>query len=63
MSVKRRDIVRHFEKNGYHFQREGSNHTIYTNDKGRSIPIKRHKTFSRIAANLLCKEAGIEAIF
>ena len=63
MSVNRWDIVRHFEKNGYYFQREGSNHTIYSNGKGKSVPIKRHKTFTRIAANLLCKEANIPAIF
>lgn len=63
MSVSRRDIVRHLEQNGYRFQREGGNHTIYTNDKGRSIPVKRHRTFSRVAANLLCREAGIPAVF
>ncbi len=63
MSVKRRDIIRHFEKNGWHFQREGGNHTIFTNDKGRSIAIKRHKIFDRITANLLCKQAKIPAIF
>ncbi len=63
MSVKRRDLIRHLEKNGWHFQREGGNHTIYTNDKGRSIAIKRHKIFDRITANLLCKQAKVPAIF
>ncbi|MBR0316695.1 MAG: type II toxin-antitoxin system HicA family toxin [Synergistaceae bacterium] len=63
MSVKRRDIIRHLEKNGWYFQREGGNHTIYTNENGRSIAIKRHKIFDRITANLLCKQAGVPAIF
>jgi len=44
VSVKRRDLVRYTEKNGYYFLREGSNHTIYTNKK-KTIPIKRHRTF------------------
>ena len=62
MSVKRRDLIRYFEKNGYFFLREGSNHTIYTNKK-KTIPIKRHRTLDRITANELCKQAGLQPIF
>ena len=62
MSVKRRDVVRHFEKNGYFLLREGSNHSIYTNNK-KTIPIKRHRTLDRITANELCKQAGLKPIF
>ena len=63
MSVKRRDIIRHFEKHGFFLKREGSRHSFYSNGKGRSIPIKRHNTFTRIVANELCKQAGIPQIF
>ena len=28
MSVKRRDLIRYFEKNGFYMLREGGNHTI-----------------------------------
>lgn len=63
MSVKRRDIIRHFEKHGFFLKREGSNHSIYTNAKGISIAIGRHNTFSRFEANDLYKEAGIPPIF
>lgn len=63
MSVKRRDIIRHFERNGFLFDCEGGNHSIYTNGKGISIAIRRHNTFSRFEANDLCKEAGIPQIF
>lgn len=62
MSVSRVDLIKHFKENGYRFEREGRKHTIYTNDI-KSIPIKRHKTFDRIVANQLCKQAGIEPKF
>ncbi len=63
MSVKRRDIIRHFEKHGFFLKREGARHSFYSNGRGSNIPIKRHKTFTRITANELCKEAGIPQIF
>jgi predicted RNA binding protein YcfA (HicA-like mRNA interferase family) len=63
MSVSRRDLVRHFEKNGFSLRREGSKHSIYSNGTGENIPIKRHSTFDRITANALCKQAGIDPIF
>jgi predicted RNA binding protein YcfA (HicA-like mRNA interferase family) len=62
MSVKRRDLVRHFETNGYRLLREGKKHSIYTNGE-KVIPIKRHRALDRITANELCKQAGIEAKF
>jgi predicted RNA binding protein YcfA (HicA-like mRNA interferase family) len=58
MSVKRKDIIQIFEKNGFSLLREGSNHSIYT-DGVRTIPVKRHKQFDRITANELCKQAGL----
>ncbi|MGB5616392.1 MAG: type II toxin-antitoxin system HicA family toxin [Desulfobacterales bacterium] len=42
MSVKRRDLVRYFEKNGFYVLREGGKHSIYTNGK-KVLPVKRHK--------------------
>ncbi|MFP3910899.1 MAG: type II toxin-antitoxin system HicA family toxin [Desulfobacteraceae bacterium] len=62
VSVKRRDLVRFFEKSGYHLLREGGNHSIYTNGK-KVIPIKRHRQFDRIVANELCKQAGLDPAF
>lgn len=63
MSVKRIDIIRYFEKNGFFLKREGSNHSVYTNGKGISVAIGRHKIFHRIEANELCKEAGLPKAF
>lgn len=59
MSVKRRDLVRYLEENGFVLLREGKNHSIYTSDK-KTIPVKRHMTFDRITANELCKQAGLK---
>jgi len=31
MAVKRRELVKYFEENGFHLLREGKKHSIYTN--------------------------------
>ena len=62
MSVKRRDLIKYLEENGFRFLREGANHTIYT-DERKTIPVKRHRTFDRITANELCKQAGLKPKF
>jgi predicted RNA binding protein YcfA (HicA-like mRNA interferase family) len=59
MSVKRRDLIKYFEENGYYLLREGGKHSIYTNS-AKTVPIKRHKTLDRITANELCKQAGLK---
>ena len=58
MPVKRADIVRLLERNGFRIVREGGSHTIYSNGQ-ITIPVKRHKQFHRITANELCKQAGL----
>jgi predicted RNA binding protein YcfA (HicA-like mRNA interferase family) len=62
MSVKRRDLVRHLEQNGFYLLREGANHSIYTNGT-KVIPVKRHKQLDRITANEICKQANIQPKF
>jgi mRNA interferase HicA len=62
MSVKRRDLVKHFEQNGFYLLREGGNHSIYTNEN-KVLPIKRHRQLNRITANELCKQAGLPPVF
>ncbi|MTJ31651.1 MULTISPECIES: type II toxin-antitoxin system HicA family toxin [Aphanizomenon] len=41
MSVKRKDLIKYLEENGFYLLREGGNHSIYTNDI-KTIPVKRH---------------------
>lgn len=58
MSVKRKDIIKYLEENGFYLLTEGGNNSIYTNDV-KTIPVKRHRTIDRITANELCKQAGL----
>ena len=62
MSVKRRDLVEYLEENGFYLLREGSNHSIFTNEI-KTIPVKRHRILDRITANELCKQAGLKPRF
>ena len=62
MSIKRRDLVRYFEKSGFYLLREGGNHSIYTNGT-KIVPVRRHRQFDRITANELCKQAGLAPKF
>ena len=58
MSVKRADLVKYFEQNGYSLLREGAKHAIYSNG-AKTIPIKRHRTLDRITANALLQAGGL----
>lgn len=63
MSVSRRDIIKYLTEHGFFFLREGGNHSIYSDENGRRVPVKRHKIFDRITANNICKEAGLPKAF
>ena len=62
MSVKRQDLVRYLEANGFYLLREGRRHSIFT-DGVKTVPIKRHRALDRITANELCKQAGLAPKF
>jgi len=62
MSVKRRDLIRYLEEQGFSLLREGGNHSIYTNGL-KTVPVKRHKLLDRITANEICKQAGLSPKF
>ncbi|MCL6448811.1 MAG: type II toxin-antitoxin system HicA family toxin [Armatimonadetes bacterium] len=62
MSIKRRDLIRYFEENGFYLLREGKKHSIYTNGTN-TVPVKRHRFLDRITANELCKQAGLKPVF
>jgi predicted RNA binding protein YcfA (HicA-like mRNA interferase family) len=62
LSIKRRELVKYLEANGFYLVREGSKHSIYTNG-AKMIPIKRHRSLDRITANELCKQAGLAPKF
>ena len=62
MSVKRRELVKYLEENGFSLLRQGKKHSIYTKGE-RTIPVKRHRLLDRITANQLCKQAGLQPKF
>jgi mRNA interferase HicA len=62
MSVKRRDLIRYLEQNGFSLLREGGKHSIYSNGV-KTVPVKRHRTLDRITANEICKQTGLQPHF
>ena len=56
--MKRVDLIRTLEKNGWYLLRNGSNHDIYTNGI-KTEPIPRHKEIRERLALQILKRAGI----
>lgn len=57
--MKRRDLVKLLEKNGWYLKRNGSNHDLYTN--GREVePIPRHSEINEKLAQAIIKKLGLD---
>jgi len=57
--MKRRDLIRKLEKNGWWFERHGSNHDIYTN--GIDIePISHQREINEKLARKIIKRRGLK---
>ena len=53
--MKRADLIRHLERQGCEFHREGSNHTIYINRNARrSSAVPRHREVNDFLARKIC---------
>ncbi|MCL2353250.1 MAG: type II toxin-antitoxin system HicA family toxin [Defluviitaleaceae bacterium] len=57
--MKRRDLIKKLEKNGWYLLRHGANHDIYTNGL-RNEPIGRHIEIDEKLAKKILKRNGIE---
>ena len=58
--MKRRNVIRHLEKSGCEFLREGGNHTIYLNRGAqRSGAVPRHREINEIIVKKICKDLEI----
>ncbi|MBE9105179.1 type II toxin-antitoxin system HicA family toxin [Nostoc cf. edaphicum LEGE 07299] len=58
--MKRRELIRHLEKNGCLFLREGGRHTIYYNpSNNRTSAVPRHTEIVEILAIKICKDLEI----
>lgn len=47
--MKRRDLIKKLEQNGWYFLRHGGNHDIYTNRK-RNEPVSHQREIDEILA-------------
>ncbi len=49
--MKRIDLIRHVEKHGAQFLREGGYHSVYVNRKtGKASPVPRHREINEFLA-------------
>ncbi|MBQ1207847.1 MAG: type II toxin-antitoxin system HicA family toxin [Lachnospiraceae bacterium] len=53
--MKRRDLIKLLEKNGWYLKRNGGEHDIYTNGRER-IPIPRHSEIKERLAQSIIKK-------
>jgi predicted RNA binding protein YcfA (HicA-like mRNA interferase family) len=59
--MKRRDLLRHLERQGCEFLREGGNHTIYVNRTARKASsVPRHREVDEGLARKICKDLEVE---
>jgi predicted RNA binding protein YcfA (HicA-like mRNA interferase family) len=58
--VKRVDLIRHLERHGCEFLREGGNHTVYVNRAARkSSTVPRHREINEFLAHKICRDLQI----
>jgi mRNA interferase HicA len=57
--VKRKDLIKLLEKNGWWLKREGHDHTIYTNGKDNE-PISRQTEIDEILAKKIIKRRNLK---
>jgi len=57
--MKRKDLIKLLESNGWTKVREGGNHDIYTNGKDIE-PIPRHKEIAESLAKTIIKRRGLK---
>jgi predicted RNA binding protein YcfA (HicA-like mRNA interferase family) len=57
--MKRRDLIKLLEKNGWWLEREGSNHTIYPNGKANE-PVSRQSEINELLARKIIKRRGLK---
>jgi mRNA interferase HicA len=58
--MKRIELIRHLERHGAEFLREGGNHSVYVNRaKGKSSTVPRHREINEFLAQKICKDLEI----
>lgn len=59
-TVKRKDLIRLLEQNGFSLAREGGNHSVYVKEK-TFIPIPRHAEVNEQLAKAIIRKNNLEA--
>ncbi len=57
--MKRRDLIKRLEQNGWFLKRNGSNHDLYT-DGDRTEPIPRHSEINERLAQDIIRKLGLK---
>ena len=57
--MKRRNLVKKLENNGWYFLRHGGNHDIYTDGKKKE-PISHQREIPEVLAKAILKRNGIK---
>jgi len=59
--MKRRDLIKKLQENGWYFLRHGGNHDIYTNGK-KIEPISHQREIDERLAKKILKRNGIGSV-
>ena len=58
--MKRLDLIRHPERHGCEFLREGGNHTIYVNRPQKKVStVPRHREIIDFTVRKICKDLDV----
>ena len=58
--MKRDDLIKHLERHGCEFLREGDSHTIYVNRQVKKVSsVPRHREILEFTARKICKDLQI----
>jgi predicted RNA binding protein YcfA (HicA-like mRNA interferase family) len=58
--MKRKDLIRHLERHGCEYFREGGNHTVYVNRAAQtSSAIPRHHEINDFLARKICRDLQV----
>ena len=59
--MKLRELIRHLEKNGCRFVREGGSHTVFKNvSNGKMTTIPRHREIKQNLVRKICDDLNIK---
>jgi predicted RNA binding protein YcfA (HicA-like mRNA interferase family) len=58
--MKRRDLIRHLEREGCELLREGGNHSMYVNPANNQVSaVPRHREVNDFLVRKICRDLGV----